>query len=455
MPVLDYLRSIGARLTSAAWSRIKALEDIHASLGWSIAVRSTLQAAAADLRVRTRTQALDGRAGQALEPATHLPLKDAVLFIGHVEAGLGLGQSLRGLIEAAEAAGLPFAILPYNHKVEQRYIGAFRSELYDRSGRYLINLVEVAPDQVEYLLYELGPERREGSYSILRSYWELARAPDEWAAPLSAFDEIWAPSQFVADALRGVVDKPVYIVPPAVDVTIVKRWSRSDWNLDPTAFLFVYSFDLGSYPARKNPLGVVQAFRLAFPDPSLNVGLVLKHTGAPGVFEAYRAALQLLARTDPRIIVIDHEMERDEVLSLIATCDAYLSLHRSEGLGLGMIEAMMLGKPVIATDYSGSRDFLTPSTGFPIQHTLTRVHRHEYPHAERQHWAEPDLQHAARTMRAIHAGAPNVAAIARSGQTAAIARYGVDAVGSAVRTRLEQVYEQLGRKLPPSGSTRS
>ena len=333
--------------------------------------------------------------------------------------------------------------------MEQRYSGTFRSDRYDRDGRYLINLLEVAPDQIEHLLSALGKERQTESYTILRSYWELASVPREWAQPLSACDEIWAPSQFVAEALRAVVDRPVFIIPPAVDVTIKKSRQRSDFGLDPEAFLFVYAFDLGSYPARKNPLAIVRAFRFAFPDPHQRVGLVLKFSGSPGIFETYRAALQLLARSDRRIAVLDAEMERDEILSLVAACDAYVSLHRSEGLGLGMIEAMMLGKPVIATDYSGSRDFLNNKTGFPVRYRTINVERHEYPHAEGQLWAEPDLQHAAEYMRQVQEQASDTMEIARAGQGAAIERYGLHAVGDAVRQRVVQILSDLGRELPP------
>lgn len=438
-----------ASLFRAAGERIASLREIQRVLGGSFALRTGAKALGREIKARSQLK----RPGivthaPAIAAAQERSVKDGLLFVGYVEASLGLGQSLRGVIEAAERAGLPFAILPYNHQVEGRFMGPFKPHRYDRRSRYRVNLLEVAPDQVAHLRAVMGPERFETSHTILRSYWELADIPVAWHGPLSECDEIWAPSHFVKEALGSHIGVPVLVMPPAVDVTINQGLSRNELGLKADVYYFTFTFDLASYPKRKNPLGVVAAFQRAFPARTEKVGLILKYARVPGLFEAYQVAIELAAADDPRIIIVHQDLSRDAFLSLLAASDAYVSLHRSEGLGLGMIEAMMLGRPVIGTDYSGSREFLTPETGFPIRCSLVPVRRHDYPHAAGQLWAEPDLFHAAEVMRMVFEQPHRAQAIARSGQKAAEARYGLAAVGAAMKLRFEAVIE--GRHQPLS-----
>lgn len=430
-------------LLAAAVGRLSALHEVRRTLGLSMALRVGARAFARETRVRAaRFRPAPVVPAPTLPPVSGHPVKDGILFVGYVEAKLGLGQSLRGVIEAAERAGLPFAILPYNHQVESRFSGLFKAHRYDLNGCYRVNLLEVAPDQVADLRSAMGAERLAASHTILRSYWELARVPSEWLAPLSSCDEIWAPSLFVKEALGPRIDTPVFVMPPAVDVTIDRVSSRSTLGLKSDVFYFIFTFDLASYPKRKNPLGVVAAFQRAFPDRKQKVGLILKYARIPGLFEVYQIAIERAAAADPRIVLIRDDLSRDEFLSLLAASDAYVSLHRSEGLGLGMIEAMMLGRPVIGTDYSGCREFLTSETGFPIRYLPVAVRQHDYPHATAQLWAEPDLTHAAEVMRTVLHCPDQAREIAKAGQAAAHARYGLSAVGAAMKSRVAAITER-------------
>jgi glycosyltransferase involved in cell wall biosynthesis len=422
--------------------RLAGTKDVKQAFGWWIALQAGVSSVLTEIKTRIWHARLPADLpAQTLARATiDQPVQKGILFIGYVEAELGLGQSLRGLIKAAEESSLPFAILPYNHRVERRYAGPFHPERYDRVGRYAVNVIEVAPDQVDDLLHAIGPERRDNSYTVLRSYWELATVPSTWHTSILACDEIWAASAFVAEAFRACSTAPVVIIPPAVDVTIGELTQRSGFGLKADVFYFTFSFDLASYPKRKNPFGLISAFQLAFPNKSDKVGLILKYNRVMGLFEVFQSAIKLVAKFDARIVVFDTELTRDEMLSLLVASDAYVSLHRSEGLGLGLIEAMMLGRPVIATDYSGSRDFLTPATGFPVRYTLVPVDKYDYPHALGQVWAEPDLQHAAELMRLVHQARAEVAAVAKVGQAAARARYGLSSVAATISRRIDDIF---------------
>jgi glycosyltransferase involved in cell wall biosynthesis len=191
------------------------------------------------------------------------------------------------------------------------------------------------------------------------TFWELPSAPEEWRENLVGIDEIWAPNEFVAKAFGSIFNGPILVMPPAIQSSGDEHPGRAFYGMDESRFYFTFSFDYCSSPFRKNPFGVIEAFLNAFPTGQDNVGLVVKSMGAPELYPNLRAAIRDATNGDPRIMLIDEELPREQVLGLIRACDAYVSLHRAEGFGLGMVEAMSFGRIVIGTDYSGCTDFLT------------------------------------------------------------------------------------------------
>jgi glycosyltransferase involved in cell wall biosynthesis len=162
----------------------------------------------------------------------------------------------------------------------------------------------------------------------------------------------------------------------------------------------VMSFDAYSHIDRKNPWAVVNAFRRAFPTGQENAGLIVKAMNAYEQNEKWKRLLHCIG-DDPRIRVINAVMNRDELLSLELECDCYVSLHRAEGLGIGPLEAMLLGKPVIVTNYSGSTDYANSDNACLVDYSLVPVKAGEYLFHEGQVWAEPDVDHAAWQMKKL------------------------------------------------------
>jgi len=207
------------------------------------------------------------------------------------------------------------------------------------------------------------------------------------------------------------------------------------------------AFDYDSSFFRNNPMSAIAAFRDAFPLLTENVGLVLKSTGADRRFAHIGGEIDRYIERDPRIIAIDETMPRSRLLGLIRACDCYVSLHRAEGLGLGMAEAMALGKAVIGTDFSGSTDFLTEETGFPIGYDLRRVEPHEYYWSRGQVWAEPHHAAAVDTLRRVFADPHLRAKRAQNGQALMRSRYGKEFVGASVERRVCEIAESRSNRL--------
>jgi glycosyltransferase involved in cell wall biosynthesis len=375
----------------------------------------------------------------ALLPVPDLLMRHDVLFIGYIEGALGLGESLRGMVRAVAGTELRFALYPLKLGIETRLIGAFMADRYDLRHRHRINVWEMSADQVPRALREIGRWKTRHSYNILRTYWELPAAPAEWASKLAAIDEIWVPNAFVEDAFRAVFNGPINIVPPCVMIESAEAFERAHFGIDQEKFYFMFSFDYFSFPERKNPLGAVHAFRAAFPDLAENVGLVIKSTSAGDQHLGHKSEILQHMLGDQRIRVIDRFLSRDEMLSLIRQSDCYISLHRSEGFGLGMAEAMAFGKPVIGTDFSGNTDFLSDRTGFPVACTMCAVQPGEYIFSEGQSWAEPDHVAAVAAMRLVFYDRLERESRAAAGKIFVEARYGRDNVGRIAARRLQDI----------------
>lgn len=419
----------------------------HKGLGAALRVTSSL--AASHIRPRIawagswlsrKAKAPLSRAAESAKRQSPMPERDGILFIGYVEASLGLGEALRQLIVATTAGKLEFAIHPFRVNVETRLKGAFMPERYDEAHRYDVNVIAVSPDQLPALRRTLDSRLLSTSYNVLRVFWELPRAPLEWQPLLQGIDELWAPNAFVAEAFSEVFDGPILTIVPHVPFGDEDDLpSREALGLDEDRFYFLFSFDYYSSPQRKNPLGVLEAFERAFGDSEDNVGLVIKSFGDESHHPDIRDRLARAAQQDPRIKLIDGHLSSEQMRGLIKACDCYVSLHRAEGFGLGMAEAMGFGKPVIGTDFSGSRDFLSQKTGFPVPCTLVPVGPGEYHWADDQQWAEPDLDAAVDILREVFENPRMRETRGKAAKAFVQKRFGKEAVGAAIAARYAEI----------------
>lgn len=361
-------------------------------------------------------------------------------LIGHPFAPIGRGEDVRCTFRALQAAAMPSTVLDlYGANVADPVVQAeFKLSLVSSPGS--LNIFHLNGDEVAPAFKTLGERLSANAYNIIYPAWELSSYPKPWADQLNRFDEIWAPSEFIYQALRPVVAKPLYRMPLASDVVLSEFRSRRYFGISESSCAFLFFFDLRSYSTRKNPMAVVRAFEmLREKHPMQDICLVLKLHGMDSSPDTAAEIRKIATAAHGRIILIDREISDNDVKNLIRCCDVFVSLHRSEGFGRGLAEAMSLSKPVVATAYSGNVDFMDSDTACLVTYDLIPVKDGEYPFHEGQVWADARVDEATAYMEAL---ATNPVLRRELGARARLkiqAQVGYRAAGLRYRTRLEEV----------------
>lgn len=319
-----------------------------------------------------------------------------VYVIGDLYSESGLGHVTRALVKTLDGL-VDYSVINLPMSVMSK------QGTYDFGGREVrqlgrgISIFVGNPSILLSACLTLNPRTLLGNYTIGVWFWELAHIPQDWVRAGRLVNEVWAQSEFVARAFNGTGPQ-VAVMPFVVDADPVKVYDRRHFDLPDAPFVFLMTFDYLSHVARKNPMAVLRAFMMEFEhDP--NVLLVIKSVNQDRCPEA-AAEVQSMIGDCANVVVMDRYLNKDELLSLIRVANCYVSLHRSEGLGLGMAEAMAQGTLVVATGYSGNMDFMSADNALLVDYTLIPVDAGEYPYAADNFWAEPSAASARAQMRA-------------------------------------------------------
>ncbi|HEU4432101.1 MAG TPA: glycosyltransferase, partial [Pyrinomonadaceae bacterium] len=286
-------------------------------------------------------------------------------LIAYIRAEMGLGVVARGMAAAIETAGIPFNIINVESGNYSQHTDYSWTHKEVARSNYDTTIVFMNPDQSLHLRSQAPATLLGDRYVVAQWFWELPELPDEWLEAFEFVDEVWAGTQFIADAVSRKSTARVVLMRPVVLLSEGASLSRSELGLPEDRYLFLAMFDTNSVLQRKNPLGVLRAFKAAFDGADASVGLVMKFNNSD-----YRQPLMQAVREEmtgrENVFLIDRVMNRAEITSLIKACDCFVSLHRSEGFGAPPAEAMSLGKPAIITNWSGNVDYMTPDNSIAI-----------------------------------------------------------------------------------------
>lgn len=364
-------------------------------------------------------------------------LRIGLNVIGWFRADLGVGESARCMARAADAAGLPSALVDLRLPCKNPMSDPTFAARLGPENPQPVNVFHIDPPGMRDVDHHHGKQFRRDRYNIGYWAWELPEFPESWIQYAEYCDEIWAPSRFAAEAIAEKVPVPVLTMPHAISFPRPTGDQRPKFGLPADQFLFLFLYDLNSYSERKNPAAVLDAFRrsgLA----GRGAALVIKVHNIAGNPEDF-ARLEAAAAALPGTTLITQTLSRAEVYELQSACDCFVSLHRSEGFGLAPAECMYLGKPVISTDWSATREFIDASCGCPVRARPVTLERNHGPYAKGATWAEPDVDHAAEWMRTLFADRTLAARLGAAARARIESDFSPAAIGARYRRRLEAI----------------
>jgi len=360
-----------------------------------------------------------------------------VNIAGYVNSEFGLGEGVRAIIRAVEAVKIPFVINNCTFNLHRKFDSSYKD--FTDDNPYPINLIQVNFDLINMFINDVDPAYFKNRYNIGFWAWELQDFPKEAEPAFNLFNEIWTYSSYCAKAIARKSPIPVIKVMPSISLAH-PALSREELDLPQDKFIFLFMFDFCSIFERKNPAATIKAFKQAFGKSNEDVLLVLKFSNAE-YFPNQREQLKALVEGDPSIKLIDGYLLKPELNALLYNCDCYVSLHRSEGFGMTMAEAMFYGKPVIATNYSANTEYMNSGNSFPVKYELVTLAEDFLPYKKGNIWANPDLEHAAYLMRYVF---DNYEQAKRVGERAAREikfLLNPQTVGSKIKSRLEDIVQ--------------
>lgn len=365
---------------------------------------------------------------------------NSVNYYGYIRAESGLGAACRGYIRAIQhsehnvtSINLPCGLRELDFPV-QTTSNAFA----------MFNIVHMNADSIPHFFSQMGTGCLDGKYNIGLWVWELAAFRPDWFQSFQPFQEIWVPSEFCRQSISSISPIPVHVIPYMVSqVFDVQDNNRDYFNLPEDVFVFGYMFDCSSSIARKNPFALIEAFQRAFVK-SHKVLLLLKFSNGNHDPELYRK-IQKLIDGHPNILTIERSLDEIELGRFFDAIDCYVSPHRTEGFGLTLAEAMLAGKPVIATDYSGSVDFVKSEHAYPVQYHLVPISEQYGPYLPGYLWAEPDIDHLVERLIEVYEYPEIARSRGKEARRFIMEQYSVDHVAGLINERLKTILQTNAR----------
>lgn len=363
-----------------------------------------------------------------------------VNVIGYAFGQLGIGEDARMAATALDRASVPVVMINFAPGANVGQNDRSMLEFVKPEEKYNINMYCLTAIEQGRFFAENGSRAAAGGYNIGYWPWELNEWPDEWRHLFALVDEVWVSSRHTYDTVAPVSDVPVFLMPMAVEIPQPSSKTRPDFGLPEEVCLFLFSFDINSSVHRKNPSACIEAFMQAFPASEYpnEVGLVIK-VQAPRTQSSEYSLLKSLQGKDARIFLIEETLDKPDLLALYTSCDAFVSLHRAEGFGRNIAEAMLLERPIIVTGYSGNLSFNSIENSFLVKCKIIPVQPGQYENSSGMVWADPDIPHAATRMRSIYNRKDAAKMIAKNGKNSIALGHNSFSVGKHYFERLRAI----------------
>ena len=378
-----------------------------------------------------------------------------VQLIGPLAKASGLGQATRLSAAILRETGLDVRGVDFD--LDNPAPEGFSSEtLIEDYGPAKINLIHLNAESTP-LAFAYQPDVFSGAYNIGYFFWELDKPAYCHYLGMELLDEIWVSTEYGVEMYKpDAKGKPVvnvgmcYEEHPDITREASRAFINRRFRFDDSHYVCLVAFDSFSFVQRKNPVSVLKAFQKAF-EGVPNARLVVKTQNRDSVFDPVQVNLwdrvDAIISNDPRIVVMNETLSYRDLLQLKAGSDCYISLHKSEGWGFGMIEAMALKVPVICTAYSGNMDFCSEETTWLVDYEESELRPGDYIFVRPGSlWAEPSVEDAARQIRTAYHDPQARAAKAEAAYAHIRANFSAPAIAKRYGGRLREILAQLDEK---------
>ena len=361
---------------------------------------------------------------------------DGINLYGLLRSEIGLSQGAKLYAKAMEEGKIPHTLLNLDFMPDLPQNDTRYDDRLVQENKYAINVVHINPLEWRDGCGTFSQKQFDRHYNIIVILWELEKLPKSWTMIFRYVDEVWAPSQFIADAVRKETDKPVTVIPYGMETPYDESLTRADFGLSDEDFLVLMMFDSNSYASRKNPGAAIDAFREAYGENPEHVKLVIKINNPKAEDIAF---VEEHIGGKAGYTLITERMDKERLNSLIRLCDVFLSMHRAEGFGLVMAEAMSLGTPAVATGWSANTEFMPEEASCPVKYGLVPVNGGYQLDDGTMMWAEPDVHDAAKYLKRLKEDPEYYREKAENGQRYIRENLSVEKCAEKIRKRMDEI----------------